>query len=390
MAFFEVDFCGNLRALVNATNVFYMNDQEKTLWNMLCAMMDRVDESTKSLNRYENCPKNIDDFMLFMMHSCIIKDATKKVLEAVGINYYKISCSLPRCFWDVCKGQPFNLSDDEIPTDDKFFEYIRSLVFAHPLETSRSIVAKRGMNEVHYAAGVILDDFYSGQKDSVSILVYSNVRKESLKIVIKFELLKQYIRYQYGILEKVLQRYEKQKNEFENSFKKLKVDRTGSVVDILLDIKRIENLRYHETGEIDDLISLMSVKPDTDKNQNSLSQVQCKFEEILNNFCDAIDGMDYELSYQILQNILYKHPKRMHEGAHYELEKIFSYLHEDAYWTDQIWGKQMAANFAKGFASKWVDIDVNKMSFDEIKVLTTVACYLEAQEQEREANDRKN
>ena len=42
-----------------------------------------------------------------------------------------------------------------------------------------------------------------------------------------------------------------------------------------------------------------------------------------------------------------------------------------------------ADEFAKEFAKNWVEIDVRTMECEEIKLLTIVACFLEAQKQEQ-------
>ena len=58
---------------------------------------------------------------------------------------------------------------------------------------------------------------------------------------------------------------------------------------------------------------------------------------------------------------------------HYQLEKIFSYLNEE--YGDVEWGLIQAEAFSKEFAKKWVIIKPREMGFDEIKMLTNVACY---------------
>ena len=78
----------------------------------------------------------------------------------------------------------------------------------------------------------------------------------------------------------------------------------------------------------------------------------------------------------------------MHQHAHYQLEKIFCYLEErskviDPY-SNEAWGLKQAEFFANEFAKKWVTINVQSMQYDEIKLLVSTACYLEAKEQNNE------
>ena len=82
------------------------------------------------------------------------------------------------------------------------------------------------------------------------------------------------------------------------------------------------------------------------------------------------------------------YPKNTYQMFGYDREKIFSYLNENTN-KDKIWGLQRAQSFSKQFAKKWVDIDVETMSYDEIKLLTITACYLELQA-EKENNNEQN
>lgn len=78
--------------------------------------------------------------------------------------------------------------------------------------------------------------------------------------------------------------------------------------------------------------------------------------------------------------------------AHYQLEKIYSYLDERSEYidpaSDEYWGLQQAYAFSQEFAKKWVKIDVKTMQYDEIKLLVAVACFMEQNEQEKKRGDK--
>lgn len=86
-------------------------------------------------------------------------------------------------------------------------------------------------------------------------------------------------------------------------------------------------------------------------------------------------------------SIIYERPKDMHQMAHYQLEKIYSYLDERSDCIDpasnEYWGLQQAYEFSQEFAKNWVTIDVRTMQYDEIKLLVAVACYLEKEKQDK-------
>ena len=99
--------------------------------------------------------------------------------------------------------------------------------------------------------------------------------------------------------------------------------------------------------------------------------------------CDAVERLEYEELETLLDSVVWVRPAKMHPMANYQLEKIFCYLHDGISSENVYWGQMQAEAFSKEFASKWVALDTWTMSFDEIKLLTQTACYLEAQDQSR-------
>lgn len=67
-------------------------------------------------------------------------------------------------------------------------------------------------------------------------------------------------------------------------------------------------------------------------------------------------------------------------SAHYELEKIFTYLPNERAKieidSNEEWGLIQAKNFYSKYAYKYVFIDFENYSYNEIKTLVTVACIL--------------
>ena len=98
--------------------------------------------------------------------------------------------------------------------------------------------------------------------------------------------------------------------------------------------------------------------------------------------CDALDNYETDVIHDLCNSVLNLRPKA-HQMMHYQLEKIFCYLNDDGY-GDIDWGLTQADAFSKEFAKKWVVIKPYEMSFNEIKLLTSVACYLEYKEQNPE------
>ena len=139
--------------------------------------------------------------------------------------------------------------------------------------------------------------------------------------------------------------------------------------------------QFQDTYEIDDCISYLTCNLTYSSNSDNVQ----KFRRALIDRVDTIYQYAAELDYSGLceeMEITYTRPKIMHQHSYYQLEKIFCYLNDNCDYGDIIWGRQQAYEFSKGFAKKWVTIDAENMSFEEIKLLVTTACYLEHEEQE--------
>ena len=101
--------------------------------------------------------------------------------------------------------------------------------------------------------------------------------------------------------------------------------------------------------------------------------------------CDCVDNLDEIGLEDIIDAFLYAHPGKEWYDAHYQTRKILEYLRNDINESCQRFGLDMADAFAKHFANKFFVIDVHQMDYEEIKLLTRMACFLEKQEQEGNA-----
>lgn len=106
------------------------------LYNLSCAVMDRLDTAVKYLNANWEYPKTEEAFMCFFLFACMLNDGVDNI-------YKKTLGGKPKCniekkhFGKFCKMEPLSFEDSEVPADEDFFEHFRSLVFAHPYGTNR-------------------------------------------------------------------------------------------------------------------------------------------------------------------------------------------------------------------------------------------------------------
>lgn len=379
MDFLNKNICYELRSVVNSSRIFYCDSQEKCNYNLICAVMDRIDGSVEFLNQYNYSSQNINDIMLFMVHACIVIDAVKESIKqlkitgvAEGSKYFK----------DICANEPLYLTENNCPTDIKFFAYLRALIFAHPFETSRANFLKE--KEIHYSP-YLLSKINNFKKDCIGIVVYSNQDIETKTLYIPYETLKAFIKSRYEMLVLVKNELEKRIENKKKEWKIKKIDRKQSNIQILKEIHTILNERFCDTYDIEWLISFLEYESTNPKNMNSVQQIKNIIISLMPQICDSVDNLDYDTLSNITDEIIYGHPKKTYPMFNYEYEKIFLYLNENVRQSDQIFGRSCARNFSKQFAQKWVDIDVENMNYEEIKLLTQTACYLELQV-EKETN----
>ena len=77
----------------------------------------------------------------------------------------------------ILNSQIYN-PDAKTPTDDEFFEYFRSLSFAHPAETNRQKFKRP--DEVQYSPWVIVNRDVvelKGCKYTVGVRIYTSLKK---------------------------------------------------------------------------------------------------------------------------------------------------------------------------------------------------------------------
>lgn len=379
--FLNPDVYREFRNAFNETPLFMYNEEYKTCFNLFCAVTDRLESCIEYLNGHAETPKTEEDFLSFVMFSCMVLDAVKHVLKQLDIEKIdKIDY-----FQNICLSKPLNIEKHKCPTDDKFFEYLRSIMFAHPFETNRPKFFMK--HEIQYSPWVIANNpatKFRGIKDGVSVRIYSNKFDEIKDLIFSFDVLKKYIKSQYLLLDLATEKVKEIVSLKEIEWKKHKINRSLDYLDILKEIKDILKLRHEEYYDVETVIRYMGCKNTLKENLTSVERFKQGIIEIIPDLCDAIDSLNYEMATEKLDYILHQRPWKMHSMANYQLGKIYCDLNETQIVSKREWALEQVELFSKEFAKKWVTIIPQEMSFDEIKLLVTVSCYLEKIEQEKE------
>lgn len=393
--YLNAELIADLRDAINSSPIFWKDEKYHSFYNQVCAVMDRLGTAVAYVNKHRYYPRNEEKFICFMALACMIVDAPKMLAKKIngfitsqGIpDKHKVKSSFEKdnaLFKNICMEAPFNMTEKDCPTDNEFFEFFRSITFAHPYNTNK--LFKKLGNQV--SPWINVHNKFSpfmGLKGFIGITMYSDLRDEDNNsnhiIKVPFNDLKKYIKTRYNELELITRWVESEIARNKEIWKAQEIVKGATPIETLYNIKQALIDQYQDTYDIDGFISYLTCNLTDESNADNVR----KFRDILINRVDNIHRFVSELDYENLyeeMEIIHIRPKVMHQHAHYQLEKIFCYLNEGCDYGSVYWGRQQAQEFAKEFAKKWVSIDAENMSFEEIKLLVATACYLEYMDQE--------
>ena len=266
------------RKTFNATNVFGYEKEYVELYNLGYALLDRMEKCAEYVNTHTMPPNSEEEFILLMVYGSMAVDATKLVLQLLKVEspYTQNDRSY---FADICEENNLILSDGKIPTDDKVWEYIRSLSFAHPFKTSRPKFLKK--DEIQYSPTIVPNVspicLPLNAEATVEIMIYSTAFPEIKHLNIPYARIIGYISSRYQLLslgtKELEQIIEKKKQEW----KKQKVQVSTNSVDTLKSAVAIMESR-HEDTRLCELISLLEVQSTFEENALQIRAYQSKIE----------------------------------------------------------------------------------------------------------------
>ena len=367
----------DFRDAINSSPIFANDEKYLSQYNLSCAVMDRLDSAVRKLNTYGDIPTSEEGFLVFMMYASMVKDAMKELFKALQIDTPQ---SDTQYFRDCYQNSRIYNPDKDIPSDDKFFEYLRSLVFAHPFETSRARFLRE--KETQYSPWVFISGAYEavfGCKNNVGVRIYSSLSEDIIDLRIPFETLKAYIVDIYSKLSDATNWAYAQIDAAESIWKQHKINRSQSTEEILQEIINTLNSRFEDTSSVEQILRNYRCTISDDNNKVVVNNYKKEIESIIPLICDAVDELN-EQDLSDIVDVLYGCPRLEHEMAYYQLEKVNSYLgHPDIHPVgseDWMWGRRQAENFYNAYAKKYVFIDTEMMSDEEIKLLITISCHL--------------
>lgn len=375
--FLDEKIANDFRSTINSSQIFRKSEKLKEKFNLICVVMDRISSAVGYLNDHSDFPATEEDFVCFLVYACMVKDAVSKLYE----NVYHIKPEYihkKKYFIDVRQYGKIVFTDETQPTDDVFFEYLRSMAFAHPFETTKGRRPRLFMDddEKQYCPWVIV------QGNVVGIRVYTSSDKFVIEdITFPFENLKEYIKTRYEYLKQLTEWAEKEIFAQDEEWAKHKVARSEDVLETIQSIKQIYEERFYETYEVEKIEQFLRCEITVDANIENIKRYKEALKRSVYKLCDALDNVE-ECDLCSATDEVFALPRVAHSMMRYQLEKIYCYLDDESDYWDRQWGLKQAEAFSKEFAKKWVVFDFDKMTDDEIKLTVAAACYLETKEQE--------
>ena len=124
--FLDPKVARDFRAIINSSEIFRRSEKLKERFNLICVVMDRIDSAVNFLNKHSDDPQTEEDYICFLVYACMVKDAISKLYE--NIYHHKPEyVAQKKYFCDVKQYGKMVFTEETCPTDDMFFEYLRSM-----------------------------------------------------------------------------------------------------------------------------------------------------------------------------------------------------------------------------------------------------------------------
>ena len=361
-------------------------------WDKICAIMNRLDDTVEYLNTIElntgKYKRSAFDFFDFMNNASVVIDCVKELSKIFEVSDSEIKNST----------NIFNkVGSDGNGTDEKYFEYLRSLCSVHPVETSRH---KRYQdNDFECSPYVLWNNSLRLFNDDCDIyaVVYTSKDNESFKRVgIYIEQVFKYVEIRVNFIEKIIDYIDTYQKDMILKLKKQHIKNDtefNSYIEYLTNLDEEAKDRYGDDHwySFEYVIKLLQLKLSDSENENKMKlyinalKYAIKFEhnalQNMSNIGYENSGLKY--SEENIETSLYIELYSPSSGSKeerrygYNIEKI-QYLSYDSGGSNKDWA-YVQLNEARGFFEKYVSFRNAKSDF-EYYALVNLALYLECLE----------
>ena len=390
----DTEILRKLRNKINEQkNISYNKMYKKyRAWDKICAIMNRLDDTVEYLNTIElntgKYKRSAFDFFDFMNNASVVIDCVKELSKIFEVSDSEIKNST----------NIFNkVGSDGNGTDEKYFEYLRSLCSVHPVETSRH---KRYQdNDFECSPYVLWNNSLRLFNDDCDIyaVVYTSKDNESFKRVgIYIEQVFKYVEIRVNFIEKIIDYIDTYQKDMILKLKKQHIKNDtefNSYIEYLTNLDEEAKDRYGDDHwySFEYVIKLLQLKLSDSENENKMKlyinalKYAIKFEhnalQNMSNIGYENSGLKY--SKENIETYLYIELYSPSSGSKeerrygYNIEKI-QYLSYDSGDSNKDWA-YVQLNEAREFFEKYVSFKNVKSDF-EYYALVNLALYLDCLE----------
>lgn len=381
----NIDIIAKLRQAFESSPIFSKEDKYSDKYLLCCAVIERLEFAVDYINFNLKYPFDKHGYICFMLYANMIVDGVKVLYERI---FQKKPYDKEIYFFKHAQEQQvLHLSKDEYIDDDKFFEYLRSITFAHPFNTDRTYKNIYGSQvSPTVLPGVKVGKFFVDDiDDPVGALVYSSKKygfgTNTVVVETSFKQLFSYINDRYEKLIPVIEWFNDENYITLEKWKSHKTSKNLKSIEALIEMVDILKERYEDCSGLIQLLWYLKCHITYTNNEEKINAYRSAIESKIPLMQNFIDELEYEQLDSIIRSLT-RAPKRLKGECYYHIEKIYRDLNENDKRESpkndrEKWALIQANEFYESFAKKWVMIDVKTMSNSEIKLLVATACYCE-------------
>ncbi len=305
---FNTDYAKELREAVNdrqKQSIENMHEEKQIqgpylAWDRTCAAMDRLEDTISYLNHIElgknRKSRSAFDFYDFINNAYIVIDCIKTIGRIFRVDEKLIE--------EIEKSQSVfgdRLGDN--CSDQRFFEYIRSLCAVHPLCTNRQKEFLNG-SKFHCCPFVSWKDsltWFSGEKADLTAFIYPSDRsKKTVYLGLYVSQFEQYLKKWIDFIPKITEAKNKYTDDEYEKLKKTPVkglsEFNDDIVHWLMYLKDEYCNRFDYGSEyiFDEYIRIFTIQLSDSRNNSALQKYQNAVKYSLTFLRNELQNMSYE------------------------------------------------------------------------------------------------
>lgn len=359
----------------------------KNAWNIICAVMDRIDDLVYYLNNKELKKdfNNAFDFIEFINASSVLIDCIDRIGKVYGTKFNELSTNIFKEKYineDIRDCYKKEGILDEKENDTQYFKYLRSLSSVHPVKTNNHQIYMSDDLEVSpyvvWNNGLIHDL----DKGEIIVLVY-NETDDYKYIFVKMNEVFDFIKARYEFITEIVKKIESYNKELIDILK-TKVIKSPMEFENYNDylnnlILESENRCPSITSDIIDVKEQINITITNPRNNKHYERYVEALKYAMTFIHKALQDMDFKFTEdneQLLFDLLNPSKTYTKKDYHYNLEKII-YLKGE--YGVPLFGKMKFKEMLPLF-NQYIVITEDEIENDihdyELFVLSRVALYM--------------